>query len=74
MLIYAFRGTDPQLMNDIMSLIGNARVLDYSWRSKKNLLDFTNALFTEVFHEMGSDKVALKVPQERENKAIGGRL
>lgn len=72
--IYAFRGTDPQLMNDIMSLIGNTRVLDYSWRSKKNLLDFTNALFTEVFHEMGSEKVALKVPQERENKAIGGCL
>ena len=72
--IYAFRGTDPQLMNDIVSLIGNAGVLNYSWRSKKNLLDFTNALFTEVFHEMGSDKVTLRVPQEREDKAIGGCL
>ena len=72
--IYTFRGADPQLMNDIVSLIGNAGILDCSWRSKKNLLDFTNALFTEVFHDMGSDKVALKVPAEREVKAIGGSL
>ena len=72
--IYAFRGADPQLMNDIVSLIGNAGILDCSWRSKKNLLDFTNALFTEVFHDMGSDKVALKIPAEREVKAIGGSL
>ena len=72
--IYGFRGTDPQLMEEVVSLIGESKVLDCSWRSKENLLDFTNALFSEVFHLMGRDKVCLKVPAERAVKAIGGCL
>lgn len=72
--IYGFRGTDPQLMNEVVALIDTPQVLDYSWRSRENLILFTNALFSEVFHEMGSEKVCLKVPAERAEKAKAGRL
>lgn len=72
--IYGFRGTDPQLMSEIVSLIKNSQILDYSWRSKEKLLNFTNAVFSEVFHSMGKEKVCLKIPDERTEKAKGGWL
>lgn len=72
--IYGFRGTDPQLMEEVVALISESRVLEYSWRSRENLLKFTNALFSQVFHAMGAGKVILKVPPERAEKAKGGRL
>ena len=69
--IYGFRGTDPQLMEEVVALISESRVLEYSWRSRENLLNFTNALFSQVFHAMGAGKVILKVPPERAEKAKG---
>lgn len=72
--IYGFRGTDPQLMEDVIAKIGKSSVLDCSWRSKEHLLAFTNALFSEVFHKMGKEKVCLRVPEERADKAVGGHL
>lgn len=52
--IYGFRGTDPQLMEEVVALITESGVLDSSWRSRENLINCTNALFSEVFHEMVS--------------------
>lgn len=72
--IYGFRGTDPQLMDEVVSLIGESEILDSSWRSREKLLDFTNALFAEVFYYMGKEKVCLKVPAERTQKAVGGQV
>jgi len=72
--IYGFRGTDPQLMDEVVALISESQVLDCSWRSRENLLKFTNALFSEVFHEMGKAKVCLKVPTERAGQAKDGWL
>jgi ATP-dependent exoDNAse (exonuclease V) beta subunit len=72
--IYGFRGTDPQLMEDVIAKIGQSSVLDYSWRSRENLIAFTNALFAAVFHKMGQDKVCLKVPAARTVQAKGGCL
>lgn len=72
--IYGFRGTDPQLMGEIVRLIKASKILEHSWRSRENLLSFTNAVFTQVFHEMGADKVTLKVPPERAEQAEGGCL
>lgn len=72
--IYGFRGTDPQLMEEVIAKIGQSSVLDYSWRSRENLIAFTNALFAAVFHKMGQDKVCLKVPAERTVQAKGGCL
>jgi len=72
--IYGFRGTDPQLMEEVVAQVGSSDVLKYSWRSKERLISFTNAVFCEVFHKMGKDKVCLKVPDERALKAQGGLL
>jgi ATP-dependent exoDNAse (exonuclease V) beta subunit (contains helicase and exonuclease domains) len=72
--IYGFRGTDPQLMDEVVALISESHVLDYSWRSRENLIDFTNALFAEVFHDMNKEKVCLKIPTERAEKAKDGWL
>ena len=72
--IYGFRGTDPQLMEQVVNTLESSIVLDYSWRSKENLVNFTNALFSEVFSYMGRDKVCLKIPKERETKAKGGDI
>lgn len=72
--IYGFRGTDPQLMDEVVSAIGESKVLDYSWRSKEKLINFTNELFSEAFHEIGREKVCLKIPLERTEKARGGYI
>ncbi|MBN2061719.1 MAG: UvrD-helicase domain-containing protein, partial [Deltaproteobacteria bacterium] len=70
--IYGFRGTDPQLMDQATKLLKNTRTLDKSWRSRETLVKFTNALFSEVFHWMGKDRVMLHIPDERKDKAMGG--
>lgn len=72
--IYGFRGTDSQLMDDVVALMGKSQVLDCSWRSKERLIDFTNAFFTQVFHTMESEKVCLNIPKQRLEKAKGGSL
>lgn len=72
--IYGFRGTDPQLMEEAVKRLGESQVLDCSWRSKENLINFTNNLYSEVFNYMGKEKVCLKIPKEREAEAKGGDL
>lgn len=44
--IFAFRGTDPVLMEAVMQRLGIARVLDKNWRSQPSLVAFTSAFFT----------------------------
>jgi ATP-dependent exoDNAse (exonuclease V) beta subunit len=59
--IYAFRGTDPVLMdNAIEQLTGNTPldILSDSWRSRCSLLKFTNSLFSKTFE-------SLKIPSNR---------
>ena len=70
--IYGFRGTDPQLMDQATTLLKNTSTLDKSWRSRETLVKFTNALFSEVFHWLGKDKVMLHIPDERKDDAKGG--
>lgn len=43
--IFAFRGTDPVLMEAVMQSLGTARVLDRNWRSQPSLVAFTSAFF-----------------------------
>jgi ATP-dependent helicase/nuclease subunit A len=70
--IYGFRGTDPQLMEEAAGPLRNTRTLDKSWRSRETLVKFTNAIFSEVFHWIGKEKVELSIPDERKQKAEGG--
>jgi len=79
--IYGFRGADPVLMDAVAEEIGKQatassvdNVLKDSWRSKKVLVDFCNAIFTPVFHQTDSDKVALNIPEKRKDSAQGGWL
>ncbi len=72
--IYGFRGTDPQLMNEVVRRIPDTGVLDYSWRSRENLVRFTNGVFSEVFHALGPEKTCLKIPPQRREAARGGTL
>jgi len=77
--IYGFRGTDPVLMDAVAAEIeqqcgstSGDNVLKDSWRSKRELVDFCNAIFTPVFHQMGKEKVRLNIPAKRESVADGG--
>ncbi len=70
--IYGFRGTDSQLMDEVAKLITDTKTLKHSWRSKENLIEFTNAVFSEVFHWLEKDKVCLEIPAQRKKKAEGG--
>jgi len=79
--IYGFRGTDPVLMDSVASEIeaqnqsvSDDNVLKESWRSKRALVDFSNAIFVPVFHHMGEAKVRLDIPAQRENEVDGGWL
>jgi ATP-dependent exoDNAse (exonuclease V) beta subunit len=72
--IYGFRGTDPQLMEEVVARIQDTQVLGDSWRSREKLLDFSNALFTQAFHTIDENKIHLAVPALRKELAKGGEL
>ena len=60
--IYAFRGADPELMFSVLKQMPdeNKDQLKESWRSRKELVAFSNAIFTESFKStMGESQVAL---------------
>lgn len=62
--IYGFRGAAPELMKAVMdSAAENTEVLEYSWRSRSDLVNMVNGLFVEAFNTMPSDRVALQVPE-----------
>lgn len=63
--IYGFRGTDPRLMDAVVSaLLGDAEpeTLVQSWRSRPPLVSLTSALFAPAFAERGipASRVILK--------------
>ncbi len=72
--IYKFRGTDPELMEEVTKRLEKTQTLGESWRSRKALVDFSNAVFSKVFHETDPEKVVLKIPKERALDAKGGWL
>ena len=69
--IYGFRGTDPVLMQTAVQRIGHdpANDLQYSWRSRPCLVDFTNAFFSTAFSAQGipAQSVQLQIPDDRKN-------
>ncbi len=61
--IYGFRGADPALMHAVVEATGGIRpenILQKSWRSRSDLVYFTNALFTQVFSHLPVEQVALQ--------------
>ena len=63
--IYGFRGSDPELMIGIIEQLekkgGNIEVLENSWRSCPELVNYVNEIFVPAFsNTLSEDKVRLK--------------
>ncbi|MEO4055133.1 UvrD-helicase domain-containing protein [Solibacillus sp. CAU 1738] len=67
--IYGFRGTDPDLMKTAMNSLKNIEqdVLSDSYRSRKSLVDFVNAIFVPVFDVIGLPKEFVELNPKRED-------
>ena len=72
--IYGFRGTDPELMEAVAEEIENTQTLEFSWRSKENLVNFSNEIFKKAFAKIPENEVVLGIPEKRKAKAQGGKL
>lgn len=60
--IYGFRGAEPRLMQAIIDKTGGIKkenILEFSWRSREDIVLANNALFTKAF-TMPAEQVALK--------------
>lgn len=65
--IYGFRGAAPELMEAIIQDQGGVKkenIQKHSWRSRADLVDMTNALFTKAFTNLPKDQVAL-IPKRK---------
>jgi ATP-dependent helicase/nuclease subunit A len=76
--IYAFRGSDPELMNSAIDTILENRepeTLPKSWRSRPGLVRLTSDLFARVFPEHGipENRVRLEpaLTEEKEPASLG---
>ena len=70
--IYGFRGTDPELMEEVTRRIPEPDNLLHSWRSRDRLVDVCNAVFSQVFRESEGNPVSLRIPEQRRQSAAGG--
>lgn len=63
--IFAFRGADPRLMNGVMSEMPSTNIsqLTKSYRSRKQLVDFANVIFSQAFNSMEDEKVVLETAE-----------
>ena len=59
--IYGFRGADPILMASILEEIQIAPedIQKFSYRSRKDLVNFSNCIFTRAFSDLPEEQVAL---------------
>lgn len=64
--IYGFRGADTDLTSAIADSISDSKHLEYSYRSVKPLVDFSNTIFSKVFS--GMKDVELKMPARNGNE------
>ena len=64
--IYEFRGADPMLMKSVVSKIpdGDRKQLTESWRSRRELVDFVNAVYAESFRDHLIEKEIVLVPAD----------
>lgn len=67
--IYGFRGSDTELTTAIADSIGkdNTKHLEHSYRSIEPLVKFSNIIFSQVFSNMTTEEVELKMPDENGN-------
>lgn len=67
--IYDFRGSDTELTTAVADSIGkdNTEHLRHSYRSVEPLVNFSNVIFSQVFNNMTSEEVQLKMPEKNGN-------
>ncbi len=61
--IYGFRGAEPELMQAIIASQGGVKeedIQEYSWRSRKDIVHCTNAIFCKAFNKLPEAQIALK--------------
>lgn len=65
--IYGFRGADPELMMNAVKTFcdNNAEQLQVSYRSKKELVEFSNELFKRAFSRFGFPASAVEIQPAR---------
>lgn len=69
--IYGFRGTDPELMNEMVRQLrdgdseGELRILSDSWRSTRPVIRLSNEIFTRMFTDMPRESIELGIPAKR---------
>ena len=68
--IYGFRGSDTDLTTAIANSIGDIQHQKYSYRSIEPLVNFSNAIFSKVFHKMNTEEIELKMPAENGNYTL----
>lgn len=66
--IYGFRGADTDLTSAIADSISDTKHLDYSYRSVKPLVDFSNTVFSKVFSGMKDVKLEMPARNGNEDK------
>lgn len=77
--IYRFRGADSAFMSKIMGALvpANTCTLSYSWRSRRNLVDFANEVFAKVFpdlEERGEVRLGLAAGEDARIGRQGGKI
>jgi ATP-dependent helicase/nuclease subunit A len=72
--IYGFRGAEPALMQAIIEATGGIRaenILGQSWRSRPDLVEASNAIFSRAFYTMPREQVVL-TPARKDPAAESG--
>lgn len=65
--IYGFRGSDTQLTTAVADSISDTEHLEHSYRSIEPLVRFSNRIFSQVFNNMKTEEVELKMPKKNGN-------
>lgn len=66
--IYGFRGAEPRLMLEVMNKAEKTDNLQYSWRSRKDLVNSVNAIFSKAFVNLKPEQIVLQVPEARKHE------
>ncbi len=74
--IFGFRGADPKLMNDVCARLiaetsGSEHHLTKSYRSRPELVSFTNSLFTSCMAPLGTAENLIRISEVARDKQIG---
>ena len=67
--IFGFRGSDTELTAAVADSIKDTEHLEHSYRSIEPLVNFSNAIFSQVFSKMTNEEVKLFMPEKNGNLA-----